>query len=75
MAAAAALILAVDAERMLRRAAESSGEPRIQISIGHELSEDMNAYFVEAVHDHLKTRAIRVEPEEWSGPPVSAVRA
>jgi predicted nucleotidyltransferase len=75
MAAAAALILAVDAERMLRRAAEESAALSIQIRIRHGLDKDMNEYLVEAVHDHLQTRAIRIEPESWSGPPVSVVRA
>jgi hypothetical protein len=75
IAAAAALILAVDAERMLRRAAEDPTGPRIQICIAHNLSEDMNAHFVETVHGHLQTRAIQIEPESWSGSPVYVVRA
>jgi predicted nucleotidyltransferase len=75
MAAAAALILAVDAERMLRRAAEESAEPAVEIRIRHDLDKDMNRYFVEAVHNHLQTRAIRIEPEDWPGPPVSVLRA
>jgi nitrogen fixation protein len=75
MAAAAALILAVDAERMLRRAAEELAGPSVQIRIGHDLDKDMRSYFVDAVHDHLQSRAIRIEPENWSGPPVSVVRA
>ncbi len=74
MAAAAALILAVDAERMLRRTAEESAGARVQISVRHDLGESMNAYFVESVRAHLQTRAIRIEPEEWSGPLVSVVR-
>ena len=35
----------------------------------------MNAHFIDAVHDHLQSRTIRIEPQKWSGPPVSVVRA
>jgi hypothetical protein len=73
--AAAALILAIDAERMLRRAAEDSAEPRIQICIAHDLNEDVNTYLVDPLYSHLETRAIRIEPESWNGPPVSIVFA
>jgi predicted nucleotidyltransferase len=73
--AAAALILAVDAERMLRRAAEDPAEPRIQICIAHDLNEDVNTYLVDPLYSHLETRAIRIEPESWNGPPVSIVFA
>jgi hypothetical protein len=75
LAAAAALILAVDAERMLRRAAEESARAAIQIRVRRELDKDMNAHFIDVVQEHLQTPTIRIEPEEWSGPPVSIVRS
>lgn len=75
LAAAVALILAVDAERMLRRAAEGPVGLRIQVRISRKLDEDMNAQFIDAVHNHLQTRTIRIEPEEWAGPLVSVLCA
>jgi len=75
LAAAAALILAVDAERMLRRAAEESAGAGIQICVRRDLDEDMNVHFIDAVHNHLQARRIRIEPEGWSCPPASVVRA
>lgn len=74
MVAAAALILAVDAERMVRRATEDPAEPRIRISLAHNSDDDMNKNFVGTVFGYLQTRAIRVEPESW-GSSVSIVRA
>lgn len=60
MAAVTALILAVDAERMLRRAAELSDPPAIRIRISDVgLSEDLRSHFAEVVRDHLDNRAIR----------------
>jgi predicted nucleotidyltransferase len=75
LAAAAALMLAVDAERMLRRAAEQSAAPGVELRIRRELDEDMNANFIDAVYDHLQRRTIRIEPGEWKGPSVSIVRS
>jgi hypothetical protein len=75
LAATAALILAVDAERMLRRGAEQSAAPGVELRIRRELDEDMNANFIDAVYDHLQKRTIRIEPEEWKGPSVSVVRS
>jgi hypothetical protein len=70
MAAATALILAVDAERMLRRANEETISPTVQIKIGRSgLNDDMNAYFIDVIRDHLLLRTIRIEPEGWMGAP------
>jgi hypothetical protein len=76
MAAAAALILAVDAERMLRRAAEETATPAIQLKIDESsLGEDINIDFVGIVHKHLQMRTIRIEPEEWRGSRAAILRA
>jgi hypothetical protein len=44
MAAATVLILAVDAERILRRVTEGPTRSGIEISIERSLNEDMNEY-------------------------------
>lgn len=71
MAAAAALILAVDAERIIRRVAEDRSDATMLISLGGCQNEDVNEYFVRVVKDHLQSRAIRIEPDGWRGPPVA----
>lgn len=74
MAAVTALILAVDAERMLRRAAELSDSPTVRIHIDDAgLSEDLQSYFVESVRAHLESRTIRIEPADWAGEKVSVL--
>ncbi len=74
MAATAALIIAVDAERMLRRAAEDMTLPEVQVRLDQgDLSEDIRAYFVKATCNHLMTRTIKIEPQGWSGMTVSIV--
>ena len=75
MAAAAALIIAVDAERMLRRAAEETSGTRVEINLSVASDEDISAFLVQSVHEDLQTRVIQVEPEAWPGEPVSIVCA
>ncbi|MER8748097.1 hypothetical protein NKH57_02285 [Mesorhizobium sp. M1050] len=66
LASVTALILAVDAERMLRRAADSLAPPSIEIRIaGVTDNRDFQSHFVEPLHNLLKTRAVRVEPPGW----------
>jgi len=68
LAAVTALILAVDAERMLRRAAELADVPIVRIRIDDAgLNGDLRSYFAEPVRDHLDSRTIRVEPLNWMG--------
>ncbi|AEH87032.1 hypothetical protein [Mesorhizobium opportunistum] len=71
IAAAISLILAVDAERMLRRAAEVSVTTTVRIELTEsEISEDLKSHLVEPVRNFLKSRAIRIEPLDWQGPRV-----
>lgn len=71
MAAAAALIVAVDAERMLRRAAEQESPPEIQVLLDRaELSGDMETDFFDTISEHLHARRIKIEPDGWMGAPV-----
>ncbi|HWT42151.1 MAG TPA: nucleotidyltransferase domain-containing protein [Sphingopyxis sp.] len=63
MVSAVSIILAVDAERILRRATES-GEPRevtIRIS-SDDLPEDMRRHFAQEIADMLARRAVAIEP-------------
>jgi hypothetical protein len=62
IAAATALILAVDAERLLRRSLEDTRLPGARIRIDESSVEDLE----HLVADDLK-RHVRVEPEGWSG--------
>ena len=63
MAAAASIILAVDAERILRRSAEMGMETSLAIDIGGEdLPAMIQTHFVTRICDMLDRRAIRVEP-------------
>jgi hypothetical protein len=71
IASATALILAVDAERMLRRIAELSVTPSVEIKIAACTdNRDLQSHLIEPVLDLLKTRAIRIEPLDWKGPSV-----
>lgn len=71
MAAAAALIVAVDAERMLRRAAEQESPPEIHVLLDRgKLSGDMETDFFDTISEHLRARRIKIEPDGWMGAPV-----
>jgi hypothetical protein len=63
MVSAVSLILAVDAERILRRAIEHDQHPGviIQISSG-DLPDDMKNYFVAEIAESLNGRAVAIEP-------------
>lgn len=67
LVAAAALVVAVDAERMLRRAAELPVVPRIHIEIGSHPNEALQSLFVEPLYGILQSRALRIEPLDWRG--------
>jgi hypothetical protein len=64
LAAAAALILAVDAERMLRRSVETEERPAVQVGIRCELT-DHASTIRGAVLALLAKRVIRIEPVGW----------
>jgi hypothetical protein len=66
--ATAALILAVDVERMLRRAAESSPSPTVRIRFEEDGASDRVIQdFIEPTRDLLVDRAIWIEPPGWRG--------
>jgi hypothetical protein len=68
LAAVTALILAVDAERMLRRATELPQSPTIRIAIDDEgLTGDLRSFFVSLLRGYLEKRTVRIEPPDWSG--------
>lgn len=72
IAAAAALILAVDAERMLRRATELPSGPTIQIDLRSDANEEnLCGFFYEPTRELLHERAIRIEPPDWTGSAVA----
>lgn len=70
LAAAAALILAVDAGRMLRRSMETLPSPAVQIRIGDEAS-DRSMQISDAVVELLGRRAVRIEPLHWKALPIN----
>jgi predicted nucleotidyltransferase len=74
LSAAAALIVAVDAERMLRRAAEEIGAPAVQLKVDVAgPSQDSSVYIARIVDNLLRMRTIRIEPEEWRGALVASL--
>lgn len=73
LAAAAALILAVDGERLLRRGAEQhSPPPIVTIQFAREAADDgLRRYLINETCQLLKERRVRIEPTDWSGSPVA----
>lgn len=68
LAAVTALILAVDAERMVRRTSELSHPPTIAIAIDDSgLTDEVRVDLVEPLLAHLNERAVRIEPADWKG--------
>lgn len=69
LSAVTALILAVDAERMLRRTSELPQPPTIRIAIDDNggLTDDIRPDFLEPLRAHLAERTIRIEPPDWTG--------
>ena len=68
MVAAVSLILAVDAERILRRATETDPLPKVTIHISQDdLPQDMRNYFAQGVADMLTRRAVAIEPKGEGG--------
>jgi hypothetical protein len=65
IAAAAALILAGDAERVLRRATELPTNPTIQIDLRPDDETTLRKYFYEPVQQLLQQQAIRIIPLDW----------
>lgn len=58
------LILAVDAERMLRRARELPDAPGVEIRIAQEgLIDDVRVHVIDEIAKTLRSRAVRIEPE------------
>ncbi|WP_439568915.1 hypothetical protein [Sphingopyxis sp.] len=63
MVAAVSLILAVDAERMFRRANEAGMQSNVTIRISAEgLREDMREHFAQRIADMLARRVVAIEP-------------
>ncbi|MCH4561068.1 hypothetical protein [Mesorhizobium jarvisii] len=74
IAAAASLILAVDAERMLRRGAEIHGAPAARIQVTSDTARDgLQEHLIEPVREILNSRAIRIEPLDWRGSQVEVL--
>ncbi|SHM66415.1 hypothetical protein SAMN05518668_11621 [Sphingobium sp. YR657] len=64
LAGATALILAVDAERALRRQVETTLPAQMTIRIAEgDLPDDMINYFLEEVISHLEQRKVSIEPQ------------
>ncbi len=73
IASAAALIIAVDAERVLRRLAEADAEVAVSVIIeGDDGIAAVEVVQVELVKP-LADRAVRIEPSGWTGRQVSIV--
>jgi hypothetical protein len=63
MVSAVSLILAVDAERILRRAIDHDSPAKVTIQIvSGDLPDDMRHYFVEKLMETLKRRTVAIEP-------------
>lgn len=63
---AIALILAVDAERLLRRANELPVVPQVRVRIASDgMNDEFCDYVAEPIREMLRSRAIRIEPEGW----------
>jgi len=68
LAAVAALILAVDAERMLRRANELPQPLSIGIAIDNSgVTDEVRPDFIDPLLTHLNDRVVRIEPVGWKG--------
>lgn len=63
---AISLILAVDAERMVRRARELPEKPGIEIEIADSgLIDDVRDNVIDEVRANLEARSVRIEPDGW----------
>jgi len=68
LAAVTALILAVDAERMLRRAAELPLPLTIGIAIDNSgVTDEVRPDFIDPLLTYLNDRVVRIEPVGWKG--------
>jgi hypothetical protein len=74
LASAIALILATDAERMMRRASDLGNPQCVAIHIdGGELMEPFRSELLSAIMDRLVHRSVEIEPPLWEGPPAEIV--
>ena len=73
LTAAAALIIAVDAERMLLRAGDRAKPPTISVRVGERADDNGRpcSCFVEPTVSLLQARRVRMEPLNWGGPAVA----
>ena len=63
MVSAVSLILAVDAERIIRRAIERDASAKLTIQIvASNLADDMRNYFAEEIRQMLEQRKVAIEP-------------
>jgi predicted nucleotidyltransferase len=67
----AVMILAVDAERLLRRSAETPEKPDVYIRIESNAADWRLPHAEEWMQKMLSDRLVRIEPEGWAGPKVS----
>ena len=74
IASAAALIVAVDAERILRRLAEANSDFPVVVSVEGDDHNQVVAAVKDEVVNRLVDRAARIEPLHWRGQAVSIVR-
>ena len=74
IASAAALIVAVDAERMLRRLEEAKSELPVVVSVEGDDRVDIVGALKDEVISRLVDRTARIEPLYWRGREVSIVR-
>jgi len=63
---ALSLLLAVDAEHMVRRANELVRVPKIEIRIGQSRCSALQALIVDPIIKNLQSHAIRIEPADWT---------
>jgi predicted nucleotidyltransferase len=75
IASAAALIVAVDAERILRRLEEAKSDLPVVVSVEGDDRVDVVAALKDEVVNRLVDRAVRIEPLNWRGQAVSIVRS
>lgn len=63
---AVSLLLAVDAEHMIRRANELGRKPKVKIKIVQPSRSALQALIVDPVIKNLRSRTIRIEPVGWA---------
>lgn len=73
LAAATALIVGVDAERMLRRSVELAARPQVEVRFQKSGEHDACGIIVDAAVRRLEDGDVRIQPTDWEGGAVSIV--